>query len=151
MKNTNYTTSFLVDNTPDEAFNGINNVRGWWSGKIAGTTNRRGAEFTYTVPEVHSCKMKITEIIPGKKVVWQVLESEISYVKDRAEWTGTEMVFDISKKNGKTEVRFTHGGLVPTIECYKDCSNAWGMLVNGNLRRLISTGKGQPDIFAAKA
>ncbi len=33
----------------------------------------------------------------------------------------------------KTEVRFTHMGLVPQYECYGNCSNAWGLLINGDL------------------
>jgi hypothetical protein len=36
--------------------------------------------------------------------------------------------------------------LVPAYECFESCSNAWGFYVNGSLRSLISTGKGQrPD------
>jgi hypothetical protein len=97
---------------------------------------------------MHRAKQKITELIPGKKIVWRVLESDLSFLKDKNEWTGTEIVFDVSAKRSKTEVRFTHAGLEPQIECYGSCSNAWGMLVNGNLRKLITTGKNQPDVFA---
>jgi hypothetical protein len=55
-----------------------------------------------------------------------------------------------SETNGKTQVRFTHGGLVPRHECYENCSNAWPMLINGNLRNLIATGERQPDALAEK-
>lgn len=48
----------------------------------------------------------------------------------------------------KTEVRFTHMGLVPRYECYGNCSNAWGLLINGNLPKLITKAKNQPDVFA---
>ncbi len=152
MSDQNYTTAFLVGQTPEEAFAAINNVRGWWSGEIEGDTDKLGAEFTYRVPDVHYCKMKIAEFIPGKKVVWHVLDSDISYVQVKTEWNDTKISFEISnKKDGKTEVRFTHIGLVPAYECYSDCSNAWGTLINGSLRKLITTGKDQPNLFATKA
>jgi hypothetical protein len=151
MSDQNYTTTFLVDQTPEEAFAAINNVRGWWSGEIEGDTGKLGAEFTYRVPDVHYSKQKITEFIPGQKVVWHVLDSNLNFVKDKTEWNDTKISFEISKKDGKTEVRFTHIGLAPAYECYNACSNAWGTLVNGSLRKLITTGKAQPNLFAKKA
>jgi hypothetical protein len=81
-------------------------------------------------------------------VAWRVLDSELSFAKDKGEWNDTDIIFDISEKGGKTEVRFTHQGLVPRFECYRSCSNAWGTLINGNLRKLITTNKSQPDAFA---
>jgi hypothetical protein len=148
MKNHSFTATFSVDQPSDEAFNAINNVRGWWSGEIEGDTDKLGAEFTYRYKDIHRSKQRITEFIPGKKVVWHVLESQLSFVKDKSEWNDTDIVFEISEKEGKTEVRFTHVGLVPQYECFGSCSNAWGTLVNGNLRKLITTGKVQPDAFA---
>lgn len=148
MTNPGFTTTISVDQNPEETFAAINNVRGWWSGEIEGNTNKLGAEFTYRYKDVHRSQQKITEFVPGKRVVWQVLDSQLSFVKDQSEWTGTEIVFEISERNGKTEVRFTHAGLVPEYECFDSCSNAWGTLVNGNLRKLIATGECQADAFA---
>ena len=148
MNYQDYSTSFTVDQSAEEVFEAINNVRGWWSGEIEGDTDKLGADFTYRYKDMHRSKQKITELVPGKKIVWRVLESQLSFLKDKSEWTGTEIVFDISAKGGQTEVRFTHAGLNPQIECYGSCSNAWGMLVNGNLRNLITTGNPQPDVFA---
>jgi hypothetical protein len=54
-------------------------------------------------------------------------------------------VFEIKSKDGKTELRFTHIGLVPTFECYGGCSGAWGFYINDSLRSLITTGKGAPN------
>ena len=151
MKNQTFTVTFSVDQSPEEAFAAINNVRGWWSGEIEGDTDRLGAEFTYRVPGVHYCKMKITESVPGRRVVWQVLESDLSYTKHRNEWVATRITFDISKRDGKTEIRFTHVGLVPAHECYNACSDAWGSLVTDSLGMLITTGRDQPNLFATKA
>jgi len=143
-----YTTTFDVDQTPEEVFAAINNVRGWWGGwwssVVEGGTAKIGAEFTYRVADVHYCKMRITEFVPGTKVVWHVLESDITFADDRTEWDGTDITFEIEEKEGKTQVRFTHKGLVPDFQCFDNCSNTWGMLVNGSLRSLIVTGQ-EPD------
>jgi hypothetical protein len=145
MKTQNFTTTILVDETPQQAFDAINDVRGWWSGEIEGRTDVLGAEFTYSYKKLHLTTQKITELIPGKKIVWHVVDSQINFVRDRSEWDGTDIVFEIEKKGDKTEIRFTHVGLVPAIECYDGCSGAWGFYVNESLRSFIETGKGQPN------
>ena len=134
-----------MDQTPKEVFDAINNVRGWWSGDIEGSTDKLGAEWTYRYKDMHRSKQKITELVSGKRVVWHVLDAYLSFVKDKTEWNGTDVVFDIIKKDGKTQLQFTHVGLVPEFECYDDCSNAWGGYINGSLRKLITKGKGQPN------
>ena len=145
LKEQNYTTSFTVDQTPEEVFVAINNVRGWWEGKIEGNTDKLGDEFTYRYEDVHYSKQKLTEIIPNKKVVWLVLDARLNFVKDKSEWKGTEIIFDIAKKGDKTEVRFTHLGLVPKYECFHECSNAWSSIINDSLRNLITTRKVQTN------
>ncbi len=145
MKSSNYTTSFVVDETPEEAFAAINNVRGWWSGNIEGSTNKLGDEWTYRYKDVHYSKQKITELVPGKKVVWLVLDSYLNFIEDKTEWNGSKITFEIAKKGRHTQVRFTHVGLVPEVECYDACTNAWGGYVNTSLRNLITKGKGQSN------
>ncbi len=145
MNGQNFTITFAVDQTPEEAFAAINNVRGWWSGEIEGSTDNLGDEFTYRYKDVHYSKQEITELIPDTKVVWLVLDSYLNFAKDKTEWMGTEIVFEVSKKGDKTEIRFTHLGLVPEYECFKACSNAWDFYINSSLKSLITTGKGAPN------
>ena len=145
MKTRNFTTTIAVDQSPQEAFDAINDVRRWWSGEIDGRTDVLGAEWTYSYKKLHRTTQKITELVPGKKIVWHVTDSQINFVRDESEWDGTDIVFDITKKGDKTEVRFTHVGLVPTIECYDGCSGAWGFYVNESLRDLIAKGNGKPN------
>jgi hypothetical protein len=142
-----FTLSFMVDQTSEEVFAAINNVRGWWSGEpgVKGSTDKLGDEFTYQHQDLHHSSHKITEFVPGKKVVWHTTDSRINFVKDNSEWTGTDIVFEIVRKGDQTELRFTHIGLLPGIQCYGDCSGAWGFYVNDSLRSLITTGKGQPE------
>ena len=143
MNDRNLSSTFTVDQTPEEVFAAINNVRGWWSGEIEGSTDKLGDEFTYRYKDVHLSKQKISELIPGKKVVWLVLDGHLKFVEAKSEWKGTKITFEITRKGGRTEVRFTHVGLVPDFECYGACSNAWGSYINGSLRSLIA-GKVQP-------
>ncbi|CAN7487107.1 SRPBCC domain-containing protein [Mesorhizobium amorphae] len=146
MTNRNFTTAFTVDQTPEAAFAAINNVRGWWSEEIQGRTDKSGEDFDYHYSDLHRCKIAVTELVAGKKVAWRVLDNYFSFTEDKTEWTGTEMIFDISGKDGKTEVRFTHQGLVPDYECYDACSDGWRTYINGSLRSLIATGKGHPNV-----
>ena len=140
-----FTTTISVDQSPEQVFAAINNVRGWWSQEIEGRTDKLGAEFTYRYQDVHRCTMKITEFVPGQTVVWQVLANYFNFTQDKTEWLGTHIRFDISREGNKTELRFAHIGLVPAYECYDVCSNAWGSYINGSLKSLIATGKGKPN------
>ena len=145
MNKQSYTTTFSVDQTPKEAFDAVKNVRGWWSEGIEGGTDKLGDEFSYHYKDAHRCKMKMIEVIPDKKVVWLVLDNYFSFTKDKEEWKGTKIVFEVAKKDDKTEVRFTHLGLVPEYECFDVCSKGWSSYVNDSLRSLIAAGKGQPN------
>src|SRR5436190_2197898 len=140
-----FTTTFVVEQTPEEAFQAITNPRGWWSENIKGTTDKLGEEWTYSYKDAHRCLLKLTESVPGKKVVYHILENYFDFTEDKTEWIGTDLIFDISDKDGKTEVNFKHQGLVPEYECYDLCSSSWGSYVNGSLRALIRTGEGRPN------
>ena len=145
MNNHNFTTAFTVNQTPEEAFAAITNVRGWWSEEIEGSTDKLGAEFKYHFRDIHRCTMKITELVPGKKVVWRVLDNYFNFTKDKREWTGNKIIFEITEKDKKTQLQFTQEGLVPEYECYDICSSGWSNYINNSLRSLITTGKGQPN------
>ena len=144
---TSLTLTFSVEQTPEQAFAAITDVRAWWSGEIEGDTGTPGAEFSYAVPGIHYSRFRITELVPSRRVAWLVLDSSLSFVDDKHEWTGTTVVFDISEQDGRTHVRFAHEGLRPDHECYGVCRHAWGEYVNGSLRTLIETGAGRPNSF----
>jgi len=145
MTTKDFTTTILVDKTSKEVFDAINNVRGWWSEEIDGSTDKLNSEFDYHYEDVHRCKIKIIELVPNKKVVWSVLDNYFKFTKDKSEWKGTKIIFDIAEKDNKTEMRFTHQGLVPAYECYEICRDAWTGYIQKSLRNLITAGKGQPN------
>ncbi len=143
--NSSFTAAFAVDQTPDEVFQAINDVRGWWSEDIEGDTGKAGGEFTYRYWDVHRCRIKVAELVPGERVAWRVLDNYFDFTRDKSEWKGTEIHFEITTRDGKTEIRFTHVGLVPGYECFDVCSNAWDFYLSTSLRALIRTGRGLPN------
>lgn len=145
MNDNSLTIAFAVDGTPDQAFAAITNVRGWWSGEIDGPTDELGAEFTYRYQDVHRSTQRITELIPGRRVVWHVVDGYLNFVDDVTEWTGTDITFDIVPTGDGTEVRFTHVGLAPHYQCFESCSGAWRFYIATSLRSLINEGSGGPD------
>jgi hypothetical protein len=144
VKSPDFRTAFTVDQPPHAAFEAINNVRGWWSESIEGPTDLLDREFVVHHEPAHKARLKVTQLVPGKRVAWRVLENYFSFVDDTSEWTGNEIVFDIARNGDKTEVVFTQIGLVPGYECYTVCSNLWSGYIEGSLRALIAKGKGAP-------
>jgi hypothetical protein len=85
MKNQDFTTTISVAQTPEEALNAIRNVRGWWSENILKATLTNSAMSSrIDTQDVHHCKTKLVEVIPGKKLVWLVLDNFCNFTEDRA-------------------------------------------------------------------
>ncbi|MEO7989986.1 MAG: SRPBCC domain-containing protein [Chryseolinea sp.] len=148
MSKKDFTTTLLVDQSPEEVFKAIINVRGWWSGyyseQFEGGTKKINDEFSFRAGEgAHYSKQKLVEVVPDKKIVWLITESKLSFLEQTDEWTGTKVIFDITKKGTKTHLTFTHQGLTPEVECYDACSPAWRQYVQNKLLSLIRTGKAQ--------
>jgi hypothetical protein len=148
MDDRDYTVELVVDQAPDAVFQAINHVRGWWSGEITGDTDRLGAEFSYRVPGIHCSRQRITALVPGERIEWLVVESDLAHANPPTEWTGTRISFELARTGAKTRLRFTHAGLRPGRACFDSCSDAWATLLRGNLRALIATGEDQPNAFA---
>mgnify|MGYP000196218270 CR=1 FL=1 len=145
MTPSNYTITILVDHSEKDVFKAINNVRGWWSEEIEGSTNKLNDEWTYHYQNTHRCKIKIVEFIPNKKVVWLVMDNYFSFTKDKSEWKGNKIIFEITAKENQTQLQFTQEGLVPEYECYDICQNAWSTYIQKSLYSLITAGIGQPN------
>ena len=143
MNEQNFTTSIVVDQSPAEVFQAVNNPRAWWSEDIEGNPGKLDGEWSYHFGENHRSQMKTVEMIADKKVVWLVEDNYFAFTKDKTEWTGNKITFEISKVGDKTCLVFTQIGLIPTYECYNVCSGAWTGFIQKSLHGLITTGKGQ--------
>lgn len=146
----NLTHTFTVSQSPQQVFDAVTDVRGWW-GNLVGDTHTIGAEWVYFVPDIHFTKFRTTELIPGQLVEWLCVDSELSFLADKTEWTGTTIRFEITQPegaDGHTQLTFTHVGLTEEVECYDVCNTAWGQYVLGSLRNLVLEGAGRPMFFS---
>jgi hypothetical protein len=144
MQNQNFTTTLLVDNPPEEVYDVILNVRAWWSGlygeSFEGKSEKTGDEFSFLAGGgAHHTKQKLVELLPARKIVWQVIEADLSFVDKGDEWKGTKICFEISREEGKTKIVFTHIGLVPEFECYDSCAPAWTRYIHERLANVLGT------------
>jgi uncharacterized protein YndB with AHSA1/START domain len=149
VTNRNYTLTLTVDHSPAAVFAAITNVRGWWSQEIEGRTDQVGEMFKYRFRDLHRCEIAVTELVPGEKAVYTVVDNYFSFTADEKEWTGTDLVFEIARRGAQTVVTFTHVGLVPEYECYSACTDGWRTYINGSLHDLITTGRGRPNVGEA--
>lgn len=138
MKTQDLTFTLIVDQTPEVVFNAVNNVRGWWSETLEGNSEKLNDEFIYRYQDMHYSKQRLVEVVPNQKVVWLVLDSYLSFIEDKTEWTGTKISFEISKEQDKTHLVFTHYGLNPQVECYNACFDGWSHYIKGSLVELIT-------------
>lgn len=159
MSNTEYLTATLtVDQTPEEVFEAITNVRGWWNQNLIGHSAAPGDEFVFTDDTAYAgetvregkqgirfARFQVTEVVPGRRVVWHVVDSYLSFIDDHDEWTGTKVIFDIAADGQSTTLHFTHEGLTAQESaCFEACSRGWTFYITQSLPQLITTGAGRP-------
>ncbi len=148
MNAMNYQHRFTVRATPEQVFEAITRVRDWWTVNTDGSTTVVGDEFTVEFGDVHLTKQRVTEAEHGRRIVWSVTESLLPWLKDREEWKGTEMIFEIDATSSDTQLTFTHVGLTPQVECFEQCEKGWNYFIGDSLYKLIAHGAGLPDTTA---
>ncbi len=148
MNATNYQHLLTVQATPEQVFEAISRVSEWWTINTAGNSKAVGDEFTVEFGDVHLTKQRVTEAVPDKRIVWLVTESLLPWLKDRQEWKGTALVFDVAATNEGTQLTFTHVGLTPQVECFDQCEKGWDYFLGDSLLKLITEGEGLPDTTA---
>jgi hypothetical protein len=136
MKTQDLTMSLQVEQMPQQVFNAINNVGGWWT-KIEGNSKKVNDSFTVRFGKVYITH-QVAELVPGQKVFWQVTDSNVE------DWVNTRINFDISAKKDGTEINFTHIGMHTGLGDYKDCVNGWNRFLNESLVKLLAEGQGSP-------
>lgn len=138
-----FTETIEVPQSPPVVFARLKDVSRWWGGPdLAGRTAEAGDEFTVIHGDAHYSKQKVIEVVPDRRIVWLVTESRLNWLqKDKSEWTGTKMIFELTAENDSTRLRFTHEGLTPGKESYARCAEGWVMVITDWLFDFITEHK----------
>lgn len=126
--------------TTEEVFKILLDVRKWWSGfyseEINGKDERVDDVFTFKAGN-HYSKQRLVQLIPQKRIVWEVVESNLGFVDNNYEWLNTQLIFIITKLEDSTKVLFVHKGLTPMLECFQACSSVWTWYFENRLSPLL--------------
>ena len=113
----------------------------WWTGNTQGESKPGGMlKFRFRTREgneIGGFDMKVLELQPGRRVLWQVVEGP-------AEWIGTKISFDLRQEGDYSIVLFKHQGWKEAAEFMHHCSTKWAIFLM-SLKSLVETGKGQPS------
>jgi uncharacterized protein YndB with AHSA1/START domain len=115
-------------------------VAGWWTAETSGDSKVGGMlklAFTSEGKQIGVFHIQVLELVPGKRVLWQVMEGP-------AEWVGTKIGFDLKQEDGFTIVLFKHQGWKEPGEFMSHCSTKWAIFLM-SLKSLLETGRGAPS------
>ncbi|MGG1923406.1 SRPBCC domain-containing protein [Chryseobacterium sp.] len=142
----NYVHILEVNTTADKVYRALTDeIPLWWTEMFEGSSSEAGNLFTIRFGDNIHKTMRVKELTANTKIVWLVEDSLIALpeLKNQTEWIGTTIVWQIEKNKESTQIKLTHIGLNPAIECYEICSNGWLQFL-GSLKKILETGEGAP-------
>ena len=83
----------------------------------------------------------VTKLEPNKRVEQKAIEAGID---DNKQWRGTQVIWDITKDDGNTNLSVLHKDWKEETELYKKCTDGWAYYVGESLKEYLETGKGKP-------
>jgi len=143
-KQEDFNYSLTVKANAKDAMKKISLVNKWWAKDFKGKAAKLNDEFSVYFGDTF-VDFRISEVIPEKKIVWLVTDCNLHWIKAKKEWKGTEIIYTLTEKGGKTIIDFVHKGLTPEVECYDSCKPGWTHHLKDSLLKLIDDGKGFPE------
>ena len=138
-----YTCTITTPRSAADSYAAINNVADWWSRDMDGAALKVGDVFTVRFGETWVTS-QVTAMTADSRVEWLVTDCYKHWLKDKKEWVGTSMIWEVVPHGAETQIRFTHIGLVPGIECYEGCEKGWNYFIKESILPLLTTGVGLP-------
>jgi uncharacterized protein YndB with AHSA1/START domain len=115
-------------------------LAGWWTVDTQGESKVGGVvkfRFSDGTRDIGGFDMKVLELQPGRRVLWQVADGP-------EEWVGTKISFDLKQEDDYAVVLFKHAGWKEPVEFMHHCSTKWAIFLM-SLKSLAETGNGTPS------
>lgn len=142
MKKNDFKCSIVAKVSASDVLEKISRVPDWWGITFTGSAGNQNDRFVVKMGGESFFNFTVTELTPGKRSVWLVTDCYMPWYSDKKEWANTRLIFDTKENNGETTLTFTHEGLTPEVECYKDCKPGWTHWITVSLFSYLTTGKG---------
>ncbi len=143
MSTHDYTTTIHASTSAKNAMEAIDRVGAWWTKSFEGAAEHVGDTFNVRFGDTFVAFEVVAHT--DDEIVWHVTDSLLPWLRDKTEWTGTDVVWRVAVEGRETSVQMTHRGLTPTVECYANCERGWDFYVGKSLRKLLVEGEGLPD------
>ena len=143
-----YQSTVSAEISADDAFDKIARVSEWWTKGTTGNAKEIGDTFKVDWGGTWVA-FKIVEAVPGTRIVWQVTDCHLAWLKDTAEWKDTKVVWELATTNANTHVTMTHVGLNPAVECFNGCEAGWNFYFGKSLLKLFTDDAGLADRMGA--
>jgi uncharacterized protein YndB with AHSA1/START domain len=133
-----------IKSSQDEVYKALatrEGIAAWWTNNTQGESKVGGAlKFRFSDPagvEIGSFDMKVLELHPARRVLWQVVDGP-------EEWIGTKISWELKQDGDYVIVLFKHLDWKLPVEFMHHCSTKWATFLM-SLKSLVETGKGAPN------
>lgn len=128
----------VKDSSPGQVYDALTTLDGlsrWWTSDTTGSVDP-GDVIVFRFGARGGFDMKVVDLEPGERVVWQVVDGP-------EEWVGTTVRWQIRQEGEWTIVLFAHEGWAEPVEFMHHCSTKWATFLM-SLKSLLETGEGAP-------
>ena len=127
-----------IKSSLDKVYKALATVEGlasWWTDDTRGDS-KVGGVIHFQFGERGFFDMKVLELQPATRVLWQVVDGP-------EEWIGTTVSWELRQEKDYIIILFKHLGWKEPVEFMHHCSTKWGIFLM-SLKSLLETGKGAP-------
>ena len=124
MKTNDFNSSFSAKISADEAIKKISKVPEWWGITFTGSAEKLNDKFVVKMGGDSFFDFTVTELLPGKRIVWLVTDCYMPWYSDKKEWANTRLIFDLKRTTAKRKFILNMKVLRPMLNATRTATPA---------------------------